>query len=157
MGPNTLNIQPQTKKTYLFIKAAKSKNTSWALLNNPPPPQQKFWQSAGVQMWGNTVPRPKDGTMISWKQLLLPINLERVIKPLPNNLESVVEHWETLFASAKHWRQSANLAGSRCPCKPFTVFKEFTVKDSKMVWSFLWSLNYVGSLAKEQLVEFKTD
>jgi len=37
--------------------------------------------------------------MILEKQLLLLFNLETVIRPLPNNLESIILQWETLITS----------------------------------------------------------
>jgi len=47
----------------------------------------------------------KTSAVILAKQLLLPINLGRVIRPLPNYLESIILQKERLFISGKHSRQ----------------------------------------------------
>jgi len=43
--------------------------------------------------------------MILEKQLLLPINLGRIIRPFPNYLESIILYLEKLFTSKKRSRQ----------------------------------------------------
>ena len=59
----------------------------------------------------------KTSAMILEKQLLLPINLGRVIRPFPNYLESIIPLRERLFESRKHWRR-------------LTIFREVDVKES---------------------------
>jgi len=53
--------------------------------------------------------------MILEKQLLLPINLGRVIRPFPNYLESIIRQRERLFTSGKH--SAVNLPRSGRPSK----------------------------------------
>jgi len=53
--------------------------------------------------------------MISEKQLLLPINLGRVIRPFPNYLESIILQGERLFTSGKHSGQLSILPGVDVP------------------------------------------
>ena len=49
----------------------------------------------------------KTSAVIWEKQLLLPINLGRVIRPFPNYLESIILQREKLFSSGKHLTQSS--------------------------------------------------